>query len=82
MSDLIVTQWDLQRRAELELSRAAFESSSNFVELVAEADRRGYRRITLAEQMDPGCVDAYSWQGGVWVKKEMRTQPRKQLKEI
>lgn len=68
MSDHI-SPWDVARRAELEQCRAEFEARPDFHELVAEADRRGFRRITLTEQMSPGQSDAFTWRGGVWVKK-------------
>lgn len=63
-----ITGWELLRREELERARAAFEARSDFGDLVAEAARRGYRRITLAEQMDSGFHDAYTWRGGVWIR--------------
>jgi hypothetical protein len=61
--------WRVQHRAEVEASRAAFEARHDFAELVAEADRKGYRRIELFEQLEPGTADAYTWRGGVWVKR-------------
>ncbi len=60
--------WDLLRQAELQASRTAFEARTDFASLIAEATRRGYRRITMSEQIDPGHADAYTWRGGVWVK--------------
>jgi hypothetical protein len=54
-------------RAAFERSRAEYEASPNFAANVAEAARRGYRRITLSEQVDTGSADAYTWRGGVWV---------------
>jgi len=63
-----ITGWDLMARADAEKSRAAFEARSDFASLVAEADKRGYRRISLHEQLEPGRVDAYTWRGGVWVR--------------
>lgn len=67
MADYI-SPWDIQRREELELSRAAFEANPDFSSLVAEAERRGFRRITLSEQLDRCRSDAHTWRGGVWVK--------------
>lgn len=63
-----ICPWRVQHRAEVEKSRAEFEAQTGFTELVAESGRRGYRRITLSEQLDLGGVDAYSWRGGIWVK--------------
>lgn len=60
---------DTYWRESFERSRDAFESRPDYAELVAEAARRGYRRITLGEQMDTGSADAYQWRGGVWVKE-------------
>ena len=37
--------------------------------LVAEAASRGFRPITLTEQMDCGKIDAYEWRGGIWVRQ-------------
>ena len=54
-------------RAAFERSRAEYEASPRFAENVAEARKRGYRRITLGEQIDTGSADAYTWRGGVWV---------------
>jgi len=54
-------------RAAFERSRAEYEAHPDFASIVAEAERRGYRRITLAEQVETGSADAYSWRGGVWV---------------
>ena len=63
-----VTGWDLMATAAAEKSRLAFEARSDFKELVAAANQRGYRRISLHEQVDPTGVDAYTWRGGVWVR--------------
>lgn len=68
MSREHISPWEIYAREEAEKSRAAFEADSNFSELIAEAAKRGYRRITLLEQLQPGSVDAYTWRGGVWVK--------------
>jgi len=62
------TGWDWMRTQEFEKSRAAFESQTDFATLVDEAAKRGFRRITLAEQIDTGSADAFSWRGGVWIK--------------
>lgn len=61
---------DLER---IKHSRAVFEARPDYEELIAEADRRGFRRITLYEQMDIGwfIANSYSWRGGLWVKKEV-----------
>lgn len=66
-----ISPWDLSREAELAKSRAAFEASPDYAALVAQAAARGFRRITLHEQLNPLGVDAYSWRGGVWVKSEV-----------
>lgn len=58
----------MARMREIAQSRAEFEASPGFAELVSEAARRGYRRITATEQLDPGRVDAYAWRGGVWIE--------------
>jgi hypothetical protein len=63
-----VSAWEDARVSELRRSRAAFEAREDFTELVAEAGRRGFRRVTLIEQLNPGSVDAYAWRGGVWVR--------------
>ena len=65
-----ISPWDVLHREEVGQSRAAFEARTDFAELVSEADRRGFRRITLMEQLDPGTADAHTWRGGVWVKKD------------
>ena len=59
--------WDLLRRKEYEQARAAFEARADYDQLVSEAAARGFRRITLGEQLNQ-TVDAYLWRGGVWVK--------------
>ena len=64
-----IDPWDALKREELEKSRAAFEAHPDFRELVAEAAVRGFRRITLAEQMDVN-PDAFTWRGGVWMKSQ------------
>lgn len=64
-----ISPWDVLHREEVEQSRAAFEARTDFSELVSEADLRGFRRITLMEQLDPGTADAHTWRGGVWVQK-------------
>jgi hypothetical protein len=61
--------WDLLRRAEAEAARTAFENHPDFSVVVADAAARGFRRITLAEQLDGGKADAYSWRGGIWVRQ-------------
>jgi hypothetical protein len=63
-----MTAWELMEYEQLQASRAAYEQRPDYHGLVAEAARRGYRRIRLSEQLEPGKVDAYSWRGGVWVK--------------
>lgn len=68
MSGEHISPWEIYAREKAEKSRAAFEAAPNFAELIAEAAKRGYRRITLLEQLDAGSVDAYTWRGGVWVK--------------
>jgi len=62
------TGWDWMHFHEFEKSRAAFESHPDFAALVDEAKKRGFRRITLTEQIATGSADAYTWRGGVWVK--------------
>ena len=62
-----IDAWDAMRRRDFEDSRATFEARPDFAELVAAAAARGWRRITLDEQMDCGMADAYLWRGGVWV---------------
>jgi hypothetical protein len=75
MTEGAIYSWDLLQADEYVRSRAVFDARPDFAELVAEADRRGYRRITLAEQqhnlLRP--CDVYNWRGGVWVKKESDT---------
>lgn len=66
--DDYLSAWDSFARRDFEASRATFEARPDFADLMAEAARRGFRRITLAEQCDTGCVDAYMWRGGVWVR--------------
>jgi hypothetical protein len=61
--------WGMARMREIAQSRAEFEARTDFAELVSGAARRGYRRITAPEQLDPGRVDAYAWRGGVWIKE-------------
>lgn len=63
-----VTGWDLQRAGELQQSRAAFEARPDYPELLQEAASRGFRRITLSEQMERASAGAYNWRGGVWVR--------------
>jgi hypothetical protein len=65
-----ISPWEIQARANAEQKRAEFESRPDFVALVAEATKRGYRRINLLEQLNPGSIDAYTWCGGVWVKND------------
>jgi hypothetical protein len=68
-SEAYVDPWQSLRAAEFAASNAAYQAQPGFAALVAEADARGFRPITLTEQMDCGRVDAYSWRGGVWVRK-------------
>jgi hypothetical protein len=63
-----IDAWELQRLRDIESSRAAFEARPDYAELIEQAAQRGFRRISLWEQMEPGKVDAYQWRGGVWVK--------------
>lgn len=67
--DGAITGWDILRREDIERSRAALEARPDYADLVAEAAKRGFRRITAAEQMEPGSADAYQWRGGVWVRQ-------------
>lgn len=60
--------WVTKARMDFERGRAAFEAAPEFQSLVAAAAERGFRRITLAEQLNAGEVEAFSWRGGVWVK--------------
>lgn len=69
-----VNPWGELRRSEVLTARAAFEARDDFAALVDEAGRRGFRRITLGEQMEPHGVDAYAWRGGVWVKAQGATR--------
>lgn len=62
-----VTGWDLQRARELQHSRAVFEERPDYPELLQEAASRGFRRVTLSEQMERAS-GAYNWRGGVWVR--------------
>lgn len=61
------TNYVQEARAAFERSRADYESSPDFAANVSEAERLGYRRITLTEQVDTGSADAFTWRGGVWV---------------
>ena len=64
-----VDPWQQLRAAEFEAARAEFEARPDFAALVAEAASRGFRPITLTEQMDCGKIDAYEWRGGIWVRQ-------------
>jgi len=64
----VTTGWDWMHLQQFQKSRSAFESRPDFAAIVDEAKKRGFRRITLAEQIETGSADAYSWRGGVWVK--------------
>jgi len=63
-----VCGWDELWRKQFTKSNAEYRARPDYDALVAEAAQKGYRPITLAEQMDTGSVDAYTWRGGVWVK--------------
>lgn len=64
MSDLTDMYW----HDRFAVSRKEFESAEIYSELVAEAARRGFRRISLSEQLHTNDTRAYSWRGGVWVR--------------
>jgi hypothetical protein len=65
-----ISPWETLEREQAEKSRAAFEARSDFQELITQAAARGFRRITLAEQLKPSDVNAYNWRGGVWIKNQ------------
>lgn len=65
----MISPWELQRRADIATSRAAFEARPDFDELITTAKSQGYRRITENEQIFGG-VDAFMYRGGVWVELE------------
>ncbi len=60
--------WEQLWRDRFKQSSADYRSQSHYPDLVQEARRRGFRPVTLSEQMDCGRVDTWSWKGGVWVK--------------
>ena len=63
------TQDELLLRAKYIKSSQEYRSHRDYPDIVASALARGFRPITLNEQMSRG-VDAYTWRGGVWVQLE------------
>ena len=60
--------WAMLRMEEFKATGEAFRAQPGYAALASEAAALGYRPITLWEQMSAK-ADAYSWRGGVWVKK-------------
>lgn len=63
-----ISGWDVLWRNRFTERSKEYRARPDYESLVAYAAQKGYRPITLEEQMDTGSVDAYTWRGGTWVK--------------